>query len=64
MPVSGEITVPAKCWFVWPDLGIQGHGNIPQPMINEALMEVAMVHEEQFIGIAFQSWFGRRQVFS
>ena len=64
MPTSGEWTVPEKCWFVWPELGIEGHGNVPQAYITEAAMEAARVHQDQFIGKAFKHWFGRRQLFS
>jgi hypothetical protein len=64
MPVSGELTVPEKCWFIWSELGIEGHGNVPPAYITDAAMEIATVHQDQFIGKAFKHWFGRRQLFS
>jgi hypothetical protein len=64
MPVSGEWTVPEKCWFIWPELGIEGHGIVPQTYLTEAAMEIATVHQNQWVGIALKHWFGRRQVLS
>jgi len=64
MPTGGQLTVPEKCWFVWPELGMEGHGNVPSSYITDATMEIAMVNQDQFIGRAFKHWFGRRQLFS
>jgi hypothetical protein len=64
MPVSGEMTVPEKCWLAWPDLAISGHGNTPPAEVTAAAMGIATVHRDQFVGKAFRHWFWRRQLFS
>ena len=64
MPASGEWTVPEKCWFIWPEVAINGHGIIPEGNLTSAAMEIATVHWDQFLGKAFKHWFGRRQLFA
>jgi hypothetical protein len=61
MPQSGEVTVPQKHWFVWPDFAITGHGNAPAGALTKALLQMATISEEQFAGKPFQRWFWRRQ---
>ncbi len=61
MPQAGELTVPEKHWFVWPDLGITGHGNAPAGALTTALLQMATVSETQFAGKPFKRWFWRRQ---
>jgi len=62
MPESGEWVVPQKHWFLWPDFDISGHGNVnQQAMITQAIMESAMVAEEQLVGKPFKRWFWHTQ---
>ena len=61
MPQTGELTVPEKHWFVWPDLAISGHGNAPEATLSTALLQMATISEEQFAGKPFKRWFWRRQ---
>jgi hypothetical protein len=61
MPVAGAWTVPEKHWFVWPELGIGGHG-MPRADLSATLLEMGTISEEQFIGKPFKRWFWRRQV--
>jgi hypothetical protein len=61
MPQSGDLTVPQKHWFVWPDLGITGHGNAPAGALTTALLQMATISETQFAGKPLKRWFWRRQ---
>jgi hypothetical protein len=63
MPVSGELTVPEKHWFIWPELGIYQQGNTREETIASMMFQLAMVSEEQFAGKPFRHWFGRRQIY-
>jgi hypothetical protein len=63
MPVNQTITVPENCWFIWPDLNIQGgHGQVQDYAI-AGLMAAAVVPQDAFVGRPFNYWFGRRQKF-
>ena len=64
MPQTGELIVPEKHWFVWPDFAISGHGNAPEGALTAALMQMATISEQQFAGKPFKRWFWRRQVSS
>ena len=62
MPRSGEVVVPERHWFIWPELDINGHGNVSEATVATVMMQLAAVSENQFIGRPFRYWFGRRQV--
>ncbi|MFZ0826283.1 MAG: hypothetical protein WAO02_02565 [Verrucomicrobiia bacterium] len=62
MPTSGELVVPEKHWFVWPEFDISGHGNVGESAISAAIMQLATVSEKQFIGKPFARWLWRRQI--
>lgn len=62
MPQSGQIIVPEKQWFIWPELDIYEHGNFNEANLSAVMMRLALVPEEQFIGRPFRYWFLRRQV--
>jgi hypothetical protein len=64
MPTSGEVVVPEKHWFIWPELDISGHGNVGEASISAAMLQMATVSQEQFIGKPFKRWLWRRQVLS
>lgn len=61
MPTSGEVTVPEKNWFIWPEFAISNRGNTAEAAISTALLRLATVSEKQFVGKPFQRWFWRRQ---
>ena len=61
MPIAGELTVPEKEWFVWPNVGISGHG-VGEERISSALLQMAMVSEDQYLGKPFSRWFWRKQI--
>jgi hypothetical protein len=61
MPVSGGWTVPENHWFIWPNLGISGHGNVGEARISSAMMGLADVAETNFFGKPFRHWFWREQ---
>lgn len=64
MPGSGEVVVPEKHWFVWPELDISGHGYVGEGAISSTMVQLATVSENQVVGIGrpFQRWFWRRQI--
>jgi hypothetical protein len=64
MPETGELTVPEKRWFIWPELAISGHGNAPAGTLTATLLQMATISEAQFAGKPFKRWFWRRQVSS
>jgi hypothetical protein len=61
MPVEGEWVMPEKVWFIWPSLGIGGHGRVTEGSISATMQQAAMVTQNQIIGRPFRRWFGRRQ---
>ena len=61
MPAAGEFVVPEKVWFIWPALDIHLRGGVPENDISAAFQRLAMVPENEIVGRAFKSWFGRRQ---
>ena len=61
MPAVGELVVPEKHWFVWPEFEMVGHGNVGEANISAMMMELATIFESQFVGRPFKHWFGRRQ---
>jgi hypothetical protein len=62
MPVGGEWVMPQKVWFIWPSLGITGHGNVAEGNISARMKRTAMVKQQQIVGRPFKRWFGRRQL--
>jgi len=62
MPTSGEIVVPEKNWFIWPELGINGHGHIGEDNLSSTMLQLAIVPEEHYLGRPFNRWFWRRQI--
>jgi len=61
MPAEGEFVVPEKVWFIWPALDIRLRGGVPEADISAAFQRLAMVPENEIVGKAFKSWFGRKQ---
>jgi hypothetical protein len=64
MPTAGELVVPEKSWFLWPEPAISNRGNAAESAISAAMLQWATVSETQFIGKPFNRWFGRRQKLS
>jgi len=63
MPDSGELVVPEKHWFLWPEFDIYGHGNLGDPAtVSQVILRSAVISEQQFAGKPFKRWFWRRQV--
>ena len=61
MPGGGQVTVPEKQWFVWPEFDISMRGNVNEANITAMMLQLATVPENHFAGRPFNSWFGRRQ---
>jgi hypothetical protein len=61
MPTSGTLVVPEKHWFVWPDVDMTGHGNVPEERISDSMQRMALISTDQFRGRALKRWFWRRQ---
>ena len=64
MPVSGTLMVPENHWFIWPNLAISGHGNVGEADISSAMLQMADVSTNQFVGKPFKRWLWRRQILS
>ena len=64
MPIEGSLVVPEKCWFLWPDVAISGHGNFAEAAIARVMLQMAVVTEKQvkFVGKPFKRWFWRKQI--
>jgi hypothetical protein len=62
MPTDGEMVVPEKHWFVWPDLDISGHGEVGEERISALMLQSAAVSQADYVGKPFKHWFWRRQV--
>lgn len=62
MPTSGELVLPEKNWFVWPELAISGHGNVSEVTLSALMLEMATVSEVTYVGKPFKHWFGRKQI--
>jgi signal peptidase I len=62
LPTTGDLTVPQNRWFIWPDLGITGHGVVREDVIVEQLLSLALVDQDAFVGKPFKRWFLRKQV--
>jgi hypothetical protein len=62
MPGAGGFTVSENQWFIWPEFGKSGHGNISEAILSGILMNAAQVNMNQYRGKPYQSWFGRKQV--
>lgn len=62
MPDSGTLTVQENHWFIWPNLTISGNWNVGEANLSSAMMQMANVSEDQFVGKPFKRWFGRKQI--
>ncbi len=62
MPISGEFTVPENHWFIWPNLGISGYGDVGEARISVAMLGLADVAERSFFGKPLHRWFWREQI--
>ena len=61
MPITGEMVLAEKQWFIWPTLDINTRGNVGEAAISSTMLQLAVVSEDQFIGKPFRHWFWRRQ---
>jgi len=61
MPQNGDFVVNEKVWFIWPGLDIEIRGAVAESDVSGAFQNLALVPEEEIVGKAFKSWFGRRQ---
>jgi len=63
MPVSGALVVSQNHWFIWPDIAISGNWNVAEADISSAMLQMANVSQNQFMGKPFKRWFWRKQIF-
>ena len=52
MPDTGEVQVPEKHWFIWPNLDISGHGNVGEDRISSRDVAVGDGFREPVCGQA------------
>jgi hypothetical protein len=62
MPHAGELTVPEKHWFIWPNLDISGHGDVGEARISSAMLGLANVEATNIFGKPLRHWFWRKQI--
>jgi hypothetical protein len=62
MPTNGTVQVEQGCWFVWPEMTINNEGNVDSEIIAQTMMRLAKVAETNYVGMAYQRWFWRKQV--
>src|SRR5262245_44804548 len=60
MPQSGELIVPEKHWFIWPQFDINFRGNASPGAITATKLGMATVAQDQFLAKPYRHWFGRR----
>jgi len=61
MPLAGELVVPEKHWFVWPELDISGRGEVEEDRIAAVMLQAAVISQAEYVGKPFKHWFWRRQ---
>jgi hypothetical protein len=61
MPEAGEFVVPQKCWFLWPEFTIGGHGNVAEGTLSSLMLRMGTISEGQFVGKPFKRWFWHHQ---
>ena len=61
MPSVGQFVVPEKRWFVWPEVAISGHGQVPSSQLAEALLVLCTISQDQFVGKPAHRWLWRKQ---
>ena len=61
MPTTGEVMVPEKNWFIWPEFAISNRGNVAEAALSATMLRMAVVPDVQFVGKPFKRWFWRRQ---
>ncbi|MDQ6631642.1 MAG: hypothetical protein M3Y82_07770 [Verrucomicrobiota bacterium] len=61
MPADGELVVPEKHWFIWPDLAMNMQGAAAEIQIQEILRNRSLVGQSNFVGAPYKHWFFRSQ---
>lgn len=61
MPADGELMVPDKHWFIWPELQTGGHGGDLAAQRQAAYLKLALVAHGNLAGRAYQRWFFWKQ---
>jgi hypothetical protein len=62
MPHSGSLDVAQHCWFIWPTLNISGNWTVGADQISGAMLQLANVSENQYVGKPLKHWFRRKQI--
>lgn len=61
MPMEGEMLIPTNRWFVWPEFGINSHGNVSEANIAGLILQLATITSTQMTGRPYPAWLGRKQ---
>lgn len=61
MPESGDVVLPFKMWFIWPNLKIRAGEGFAESHISSTLMHMALVSQSQMVGRPYHRWFWHRQ---
>jgi hypothetical protein len=62
MPSSGGLVVPENHWFIWPNLAMSGNWSVGEETVAPAMLQLANVSEDQYVGRPFKRWFWRKQI--
>jgi hypothetical protein len=62
MPESGALVIQKNHWLIWPSLAISGNWDVGEANISAAMLQMADVSENQFVGKPFKHWFWRTQI--
>jgi hypothetical protein len=62
MPESGELVIPQKRWFVWPEFAISGHGHTAESVLSASILSLGVISEQQVLGKPCRYWLWRRQL--
>ena len=60
MPATGEIIVPDKYWFIWPDVHIGGN-TVAADVLTDEMQRLALVEQGSLVGRPYKRWFFRKQ---
>ncbi len=63
MPTEGELKVAPATWMIWPTLNMRINNNNGQGLqtLQDALLRLANVRQQNFVGRAFHRWFFQSQ---
>lgn len=62
MPTNTDLVVSDGHWFIWPNENIRLAGVVDSSVMDDALAQLAMVPETNFVGAPYRHWWWRKQI--